>query len=167
MPTTPATFAELRSLVAEVLRYLWRLFVDSIRDLVRIPWAVLVALLCLLSAKARPARQALLILLVDAAREVVLIPIALAAAALDVVFAILQPPQYFYATQRLGRRWTRLLDRWFVARSHARRVRVLQRWYERRQRSTQNSVRSEQTSDHPARPDRSGSERPARSRPPR
>lgn len=143
MPSTHASFAELRSLVAEVLRYLWRLLVDSIRDLVRIPLAILVALLGLLSAKGQPARQALLILLVDAAREMVLIPVALAAAALDFAFAIYQPPQYFYAAQRLGRRWARLLDRWFVVRSHARRMRVLQRWYARKRRCPQDSMRGE------------------------
>ncbi len=135
MPSRSARFAEVRTLIAEVARYLWRLFIDSIRDLVRIPLAILAALFGLLSARGQPARQALLILLVDAVREIVLIPVALAAAVLDVVFAIRQPPQYFYAAQRLGRRWARLLDRWFVARTHARRMRVLSRWYARKRRS--------------------------------
>lgn len=141
MKSAPATLAELRTLVAEVVRYLWRLFVDSIRDLVRIPLAMLVAVLSLLSARGKPAREALLTLLIDALREVVLIPVVLAAAALDVVCAIGQPPQYFYATQRLGRRWARLLDRWFVSRSHARRMRVLNRWYARKRRNAQTDIR--------------------------
>lgn len=136
MPPTHATFAELRALVAEVLRYLWRLFVDSIRDLVRIPLAILRALLSLLSANGKPTREALLILLLDSLREMVLIPVVLAAAALDVVLAFRQPPRYFYATQHAGRRWTRLLDRWFITRSHARRMRVIKRWYARRQQAS-------------------------------
>ncbi len=135
MSTRPATLAELRALVAEVMRYLWRLFLDSIRDLVRIPLAVLAAALSLLSAQGRPTREALLILLIDALRDLVLIPVALSAAALDVLLAVVQPPRYFRATQLLGRRWARLLDRWFVARSHARRMRVLKRWYARKLRS--------------------------------
>jgi hypothetical protein len=143
MPSTSASFAELRTLIGEVLRYLWRLFVDSVRDLVRIPLAILAALLSLLLARGRPAREALLILLIDAAREMVLIPVALAAAALDVILAIRQPPQYFYAAQRLGRRWARLLDRWFVARSHARRMRVLSRWYARKRRASQADMHGE------------------------
>ncbi|HEX5755372.1 MAG TPA: hypothetical protein VFY12_03360 [Arenimonas sp.] len=133
MPPTHATFAELRALVVDVLRYLWRLFIDSIRDLVRIPLAILRALLSLLSANGKPTREALLILLLDSLREMVLIPIVLAAAALDVLLAFVQAPRYFHASQQLGRRWGRLLDRWFVARSHARRMRVLKRWYARRQ----------------------------------
>lgn len=142
MPHTHATFAELRALIVEVLRYLWRLFIDSIHDLVRIPLAMLRAVLSLLSANGKPAREALLILLVDSLREMVLIPIVLAAAGLDVVLAFRQPPQYFYATQHLGRRWTRLLDRWFITRSHARRMRVLKRWYARRQRQTADDAMS-------------------------
>lgn len=134
MPPNHATIAELRALAADVLRYLWRLFVDSIHDLVRIPLAILRALISLLSANGKPAREALLMLLLDSLREMVLIPIVLAAAALDVLLAFVQPPCYFHATQQLGRRWARLLDRWFVARSHARRMRVLKRWYARRQR---------------------------------
>lgn len=137
MPPNHATVAELRALAVDVLRYLWRLLVDSIRDLVRIPLAILSALLSLLSANGKPAREALLILLLDSLREMVLIPVVLAAAALDVVLAFGQAPRYFHASQQLGRRWGRLLDRWFVARSHARRMRVLKRWYARRQQQAE------------------------------
>lgn len=133
MPPNHATLAELRALVADVLRYLWRLFIDSIHDLVRIPLAILRALLSLLRANGKPTRHALLVLLLDSLSEMVLIPIVMAAAALDVLLAFLQPPRYFHAARQLGRRWQRLLDRWFVSRSHARRMRVLRRWYARRQ----------------------------------
>lgn len=139
MPPNHASFADLRALVADVLRYLWRLFIDSIRDLVRIPLAILRALLSLLSANAKPTREALLVLVLDSLREMVLIPVVLAAAALDVLLAFLQPPRYFHASQQLGRRWARLLDRWFVARSHARRTRVLKRWYARRRQASDRS----------------------------
>jgi hypothetical protein len=137
MHAAPATFADIRKLLADVGRYVLRQLIESICDLVRIPLAILAALLSLLSARSRPTRRALLMLLVDTAREMVLIPIALAATALDLLLAWRQAPRHFYATQQLGERWASRLDRWFVMRPHPRHLRVLGRWYQRQQRRAQ------------------------------
>jgi hypothetical protein len=95
-------------------------------------------------------------LVVDALRDLVMSPITLAAAALDLLLSGQQPPQYFRAMLRLGRRSEQWIDLWAAAyeqdgpraenvdavlarleealrdpKTGARRARVLKRWAER------------------------------------
>jgi hypothetical protein len=95
-------------------------------------------------------------LLVDALRDLVMSPLTLSAAALDLLLSGQQPPQYFRAMLRAGKRSERWIDLWAAAyeqdgaraenvdavllrleqalrdpRAGARRARVLKRWAER------------------------------------
>ena len=94
-------------------------------------------------------------LFIDAARDLVLSPIVLAACALDLILLKHQPPRYFHAALRLGKRSDEWIDLWSPVeqrerapenvdalvqrieelirdpRTGARRARVLKRWLER------------------------------------
>lgn len=93
-------------------------------------------------------------LFIDAARDLVLSPIVLAACALDLLLLRRQPPRFFHATLRLGKRSDEWIDLWSPVeqrerapenvdalvqrieelirdpRTGARRARVLKRWLE-------------------------------------
>ena len=94
-------------------------------------------------------------LFIDAARDLVLSPILLAACALDLLMLQRQPPRFFHAALRLGKRSDEWIDLWSPVeqrerapenvdalvqrieelirdpRTGARRARVLKRWLER------------------------------------
>jgi hypothetical protein len=93
-------------------------------------------------------------LLIDAARDLVLSPVLLAACALDLLLLRRQPPRFFHAVLRLGKRSDEWIDLWSPVeqrehppenvdalvqrieelirepRTGARRARVLKRWLE-------------------------------------
>ena len=94
-------------------------------------------------------------LFIDAARDLVLSPIVLAACALDLILIGHQPPRFFHAALRLGKRSDEWIDLWSPVEQRertpenvdalveriealirdpatgARRARVLKRWLER------------------------------------
>lgn len=113
MSSTSPRFFGLPKLIADVLRYLLKLGVDAVRDLVRIPFIALKAVGGLLGSKGRPTRILLARLLIDTVRDLVLVPLTLAAAGVDGLLSPLRPPALFYALKRFDQRCETLLDNWF------------------------------------------------------